>query len=382
MYSLYAFAGMIADTIRTDAYRRALRSLVTPKSVVVDIGAGPGIFTLFACEFGAKRVYAIEPDDAIQITAELVSSHGYANRVKTIQALSTETTLPDPADIAVSDIRGVLPLFGNHIPAVIDARERILRPGGILIPQADILSVAVIESDAIYTKATTPWQSADFSLDLSPLSARLRHCWTRASAVPEDLITPAAVLSVLDYREINEPDLDGRVTLRPRRAGIGHGFLVWFDTRLAGDIGYSNAPGGADLIYGQAFFPWSRPVALSPTDAIHARLRARLIGRDYVWFWETLVVGVGEETQPRTSFSQSSFQGEVYSPHQLAKMHQDHVPSLNRNGEVHLTALKMMEARVRLLDIARHVMSEYPTCFSSFGSALGYVADLSKKYSA
>jgi precorrin-6B methylase 2 len=372
---------MIADSIRTNAYRRALQSVVTRDSVVADIGAGPGIFTLLSCNLGARRVYAIEPNDVIQIAAELAAAHDYANRVRIIQDLSTRTELPELADILVSDIRGVLPWFSGHIPSIIDARDRLLRPTGILIPQADIVSIAVVESEAIYTRRTSPWHADSLGVDLSPLNARLKHAWSRVSVAATELITPAAVLSVLDYRTIDKANVDERVVLRPHRAGVGHGLLMWFDTCLTGDIGYSNAPGAPELIYGQAFFPWDHRVTLSPNDEVHARIRARLIGQDYVWIWDTRVAGAGASDNFRESFSQSSFQAEVYSPTQLGKMHQDFLPNLNLDGKLCLSALQMMNAGVRLLDIARHILTEYPMRFTDLRSALGYVADLSKTYS-
>ena len=51
---------MIADRVRVEAYRQALRRVVTPDSIVIDLGAGTGIFTLLACQLGARHVYAIE----------------------------------------------------------------------------------------------------------------------------------------------------------------------------------------------------------------------------------------------------------------------------------------------------------------------------------
>ena len=67
MYSVYDFGCFIADKIRTDAYVQALRQGVKQNSVVVDIGTGTGIWALLACRFGARKVYAIEPNDAIQV---------------------------------------------------------------------------------------------------------------------------------------------------------------------------------------------------------------------------------------------------------------------------------------------------------------------------
>jgi len=141
-YDLHSFGRMIADRVRTDAYAEALRRAVRPGSVVLDIGTGTGIFSLLACRFGAERVYAVEPSDTIQAAREVARASGCGDRIELLQALSTRIDLPRRADVIVSDIRGVLPLHQRIIPSLADARERLLAPGGVLIPRRDTVRAA------------------------------------------------------------------------------------------------------------------------------------------------------------------------------------------------------------------------------------------------
>ena len=115
-YSLKGYGQMILDAVRTAGYWEALRGAVTPGAVVLDIGTGTGIFAMMACQCGAARVYAIEPSDLIYLGAELAAANGYADRIHFIQGISTQITLPEPVDVIVADIRGVLPLFQQLIP--------------------------------------------------------------------------------------------------------------------------------------------------------------------------------------------------------------------------------------------------------------------------
>src|SRR5690349_13629207 len=159
MYSLHFYGQMLADAPRMDAYGAALRHVIRPDSVVMDLGCGPGVFALLACKLGARRVYAVEPDNVIGLAREAAVANGFADRIEFFEKLSTEITVPEPADIIVSDLRGVLPWFQQNIPSIIDARKRLLARGGVLIPHRDILWAAIVEAREQYEEFVGPWKN-------------------------------------------------------------------------------------------------------------------------------------------------------------------------------------------------------------------------------
>jgi hypothetical protein len=81
MYSLRNFGDMIGDSARFNAYTKAISRSVRPGDVVAEIGCGPAIFSLLACRAGAKRVYAIETEDVIDVARQIAGANGFADRV-------------------------------------------------------------------------------------------------------------------------------------------------------------------------------------------------------------------------------------------------------------------------------------------------------------
>ena len=84
---------MYTNQPRFNAYAAALRAAVNPNSVVLDVGAGTGIFSLLACQFGARQVYAVEPDNSINLARQAAAANGFSDRMTCIQNLSTRIDL-------------------------------------------------------------------------------------------------------------------------------------------------------------------------------------------------------------------------------------------------------------------------------------------------
>ena len=302
---------MIADAPRTDAYVAALRQTVKPDSVVMDLGCGPGVFALLACKLGARRVYAVEPHNVIGLAREAAAANGFADRIQFFENLSTEITVDEPATIIVSDLRGVLPWFQQHIPSIIDARKRLLAPGGTLIPRRDILWATVVEAADRYEELVAPWRNNEFELDLSAGTRLITNTWRKTRIRPEQLLVEPVCWTTIDYHKVDSADVQAEISWRAARKGTAHGVAVWFDSDLVDGIGFSNHPSGPELIYGNGFFPFSQPVEVMQDDRITLRLEAKMVVDDYVWRWDTEF--------PKTSFKQSTFFGVPLAMERLKK---------------------------------------------------------------
>jgi protein arginine N-methyltransferase 1 len=371
---------MIADGPRMEAYDAALRRAVRPHSVVFDIGTGTGMFAVLACRYGARRVYAIEPDDAIQVARETAVVNGCADRIEFIQRLSTEFAPAERADVIVSDLRGVLPMFQHHIPSIIDARTRLLAPNGMLVPSRDTLWVAVVSARQIYERHVMPWGANTRGVDMEASRRIVSNTWRKHRFEPDQILLPPQAWMVLDYSKITQSDVAAEVGWTVERAGVAHGFAAWFDAELSEGIGFTNAPGHPELIYGNAFFPWSHPVDLEVGDTVSLRLHANLVGDDYIWRWSVRVLRQGRPDCIKADFRQSSLQGVPLSPERLRAQSSSYVPKLGEDGRIDKDIMGLFDGQRSLEAIARDMAARFPHRFRDWRDALTRAGELAQRY--
>jgi predicted RNA methylase len=380
-YDLAGYGKMIMDRIRTSAYQQALALAMKPGDVVVDLGAGTALFTLHACRLGAKLVHAIEPNPIIQVAREIVQANGFSDRVAFHQAMSFDVELPQPANVIVTDPRGVLPLKERAIPTIIDARRRLLKPGGVLIPQQDTIWAALVEANEIYsTDYDDPWRRSNDGFNMEAARRRRVNTITRHHLKPEQLLSVPVPWNTLDYRTVETASVDGTVQFEVLRPGLVDGFILWFDSELINGINLSNAPGEPELIYGQFFFPMHEPLRVLRKQLITVNVRADLIGEDYVWQWTTLANDPASDKTIR--YHQSSFFNNVCSLREFEKRTDTYLPLLNREGQIHKRALDLMQSRQRLGQIAQTISEEFPESFATADEALAFVGNLSARLCA
>ena len=379
MYSVHSYGQMLADVSRMDAYSAALRRAVTAESVVLDLGCGPGVFALLACQLGARRVYAVEPDNVIQLAREAAMANGFADRIEFFQDVSTNITLPERVDIIISDLRGVLPWYQRHIPSIVDARNRFLAPGGVLIPRRDVLWAAIVDAPDRYQEIIAPWHSN--GLDLSAGRRVVTNTWRKTRIKPDELLVQPSCWATLDYHDIQSPDIRAEIAWQVAKSGTAHGLAVWFDSELIDEIGFSNHPSGPELIYGNGFFPFSTPAEVVEGDRIHVTLRADFIRDDYVWRWDTDFFSAGgESVTPKVSFRQSTFFGVPLSAEQMRKQAATYRPILDQRGEARRFVLELMTGENSLAEIAVQLAERFPNRYAHSQDALNEVTAVAREF--
>jgi type I protein arginine methyltransferase len=133
---------MIQDTVRTELYRNSI--MKNPSNykdkIVLDVGCGSGILSMFAAQAGAKRVYAVEASNMADYAKRLVAHNKLDKIVCVIHSTIEDLELPEKVDTIISEPLGTFLLNERMLETFVIARNKFLKPeGGRMFPtRADL----------------------------------------------------------------------------------------------------------------------------------------------------------------------------------------------------------------------------------------------------
>ena len=87
---------MLKDEVRTKSYMQAIEmnSHLFKDKIVLDIGSGTGILSMFAARAGAQKVYAIECSAIADQCIQIVKDNGFEDVIEVIKGKMEEIELP------------------------------------------------------------------------------------------------------------------------------------------------------------------------------------------------------------------------------------------------------------------------------------------------
>ncbi|MCP2305889.1 50S ribosomal protein L11 methyltransferase [Actinokineospora globicatena] len=264
---------MLNDLERNDAFAVALERVVPRGAHVLDIGSGTGLLAMMAVKAGAGAVTTCEVNPVLAAVAEqIIAAHGLSDRITVVPKLSTDLVvgvdLPRRADVVVSEIVDCGLVGEGVLPTVRHAREHLLEPGGVLLPESAVLYGALLDSQAV--DGLNRVQSAA-GLDVRLLNALATrgHFPVRLPTWPHRLLSASTEIAGFDFATGALTDEKVVVDFEVTEPGTAHGLAVWFELRLGGGIALRNAPDNLASHWMQAFVPFAEPVG----HAAGARLR-------------------------------------------------------------------------------------------------------------
>ncbi|MCB0999445.1 MAG: 50S ribosomal protein L11 methyltransferase [Ilumatobacteraceae bacterium] len=280
---LEAHEEMLSDTTRVDAYHRAIHRHVREGDVVLDLGTGTGLLACIASRAGASRVYAIEHSDLIDLAREIARVNDITN-IEFVQTSSRDFVPPEPVDVVVHEQMGDELFNENMLANLLDARDRLLRPGGRILPARFRLFVEPV-SIHDWARVRRFWNiELPDGIDLRPmehspvaarfLSGRHEQLWVRTGTVAATLDMPRPVLEfdLHTLASVDELATEFAIERTATTDTIVDGACVWFEACFDDELVLSTSPLGPNTSWGNRLFRLDQRVVAGET----LRLRVQM----------------------------------------------------------------------------------------------------------
>ena len=253
---------MLLDASRMAFYQAALCRERVANKVVVDVGAGTGILSLWAARNGAKHVFAVEASElASQMLQTVVERNGFSSVIHVVHAAVEDIKDPQAllspygckhVDVIVSEWMGFYLLHEAMLPSIVHARKLFSGTSQLIVlPNRATIYAAPVNLDEYFSQRCHDrfWSSVD-GFDLSVYSeAERQHIFATSNPLVDvipasSLLCEPKPIATFDINRVEEEELDSvraKCVFNFRTSPVCHqfiqthtgdtfvsGFAVWF----------------------------------------------------------------------------------------------------------------------------------------------------------
>lgn len=228
---------MLKDEVRTRSYRDAIyqNGHLFKDKVVLDVGCGTAILSMFAVKAGAKHVIGVDMSTIIDKAREIVDRNGMSEKITLLQGKMEEVKLPfDKVDIIISEWMGYFLLYESMLDTVLYARDKYLVKDGLIFPDKATIFMAGIEDGEYKEEKIGFWDNV-WGFDYTPMKDTAMTEPLVDTVDIKAVVTDPSAIITLDLYTCTVADLAFRLPyeLKVRRSDFVHAVIAWFDIEFA-----------------------------------------------------------------------------------------------------------------------------------------------------
>jgi len=314
---------MLKDQVRTHTYRDAIlnNQHLFRNKIVLDVGCGTGILSMFAAQAGASHVYAIDCSNIVDKAREIVQLNGYADVITLIKGKVEEVELPELyerrqqckkvennakkqdqkekgdinadklkcVDIIISEWMGYFLLYESMLDTVLFARDKwlISNGEGVIFPDKAIMYLCAAEDEVAKADRIDFWSNV-YGFDMSPIRNVALHEPIVDVIDPKQIVTEAVPILSIDLLtckrggekentgdQNNVSSFQSDFTLVALRDDYLHGLVAYFEcafTQVHKPIGFTTSPLGKYTHWKQTIFYLEEKIVICKGEIITGKI--------------------------------------------------------------------------------------------------------------
>lgn len=243
---------MLKDEVRTSTYMKAIEwnQHLFQDKVVMDVGCGTGILSMFAAKAGAKCVIAIDCSNIVDSAKKIVEENNLTHKIEVIKAkIEDLKELPrgfKHVDIIISEWMGYCLFYESMLDTVIYARDKWLTKNGLLFPDKAQLYLTAIEDRAYKNRKINFWDDV-YGFKMSCIKDLAISEPLVDNVDAKQIVTGHYLVKEVDLLKVKKEDLTFEVPFKldVKKDEYIHAFMTYFNvdfTACHTPIGFSTSP--------------------------------------------------------------------------------------------------------------------------------------------
>ncbi|TMS12838.1 Protein arginine N-methyltransferase 3 [Larimichthys crocea] len=279
---------MLKDKVRTESYRDFMyrNPEAFKDKVVLDVGCGTGILSMFAARSGAKKVIAVDQSEIIYQAMDIVRSNQLEDKITLIKGRIEDIKLPvEKVDIIISEWMGYFLLFESMLDSVLYARDLYLADTGSVYPDLCNISLAAVGDTQKHNERIAFWDDV-YGFNMA--------CMKKA-VVPEavvdvvnadTLISEPTVIQTIDCNRVCLSELEFasdfcmKITNTADCTAIVGYFDIFFDKGCSNKVMFSTGPHVTKTHWKQTVFLLEKPFSVQAGEELQGKITVRKNKKD------------------------------------------------------------------------------------------------------
>ncbi|XP_036442269.1 protein arginine N-methyltransferase 3 [Colossoma macropomum] len=279
---------MLKDKVRTESYRDFIcgNPDVFKDKVVLDVGCGTGILSMFAARAGAKKVIGVDQSEIIYQAMDIVRSNQLENTITLIKGRIEDVNLPvEKVDIIISEWMGYFLLFESMLDSVLFARDMYLAEGGSVYPNCCNISLAAVGDTEKHRDRIAFWDDV-FGFKMECMKKAVVPEAVVEVLKPETVISEPAVIQTLDCNAVTISELEFtadfnlKITASTHCTAVVGYFDIFFNRGCTNKVMFSTSPHCTKTHWKQTVFLLENPIPVQSGDKLPGRITVRKNRKD------------------------------------------------------------------------------------------------------